>query len=228
MATATTSPDKTAFLLRRWQEILDDPAFKDYHQRVETDEFGNTIMSPRPTGKHDKTCQSICQVLNSLPGDGGFLEHEVLTDKGMKIADVLWVSPTHPWNRESADPIIPAPDICVEVRSPRNTVEVLIEKRDAYLRAGAKEVWICDDNRLYFFDSAEQIPASKLCPWCPDNVVDIRRRLERPVQAAIRRALRGLLQPFTKEPRAPVPRSGFSAWPSPTHRTPDEPSAPGR
>jgi len=191
MTTAAITPEKSAFLLGRWQEILDDPAFQDYHQRVETDEFGNIIMSPRPTGKHDKTCQLICQALNCLPGDGGFLEHDVLTDKGIKITDVLWVSPSHPWDRDSAGPIIPAPDICVEVRSPTNTTVVLAEKREAYLRAGAKEVWICDEDRVHFFDPNGQIPASKLCPWCPDSVSEIRRRLGEPLQQAAKRALEG-------------------------------------
>jgi Uma2 family endonuclease len=102
----------------------------------------------------------------SDPGNGDFGEHEVLTDKGVKITDVLWVNAEHPWDKHSTKPIIPAPDVCVEVRSPNNSIDSL-EKRDAYLRAGAKEVWICDPDR--FFDSTGQIPASKLCPWCPDN-----------------------------------------------------------
>ena len=131
MITATTHPETTAAVLRRWQEILDDPRFNDPHQRIETDALGNVIMSPRPTGHHDQTCDWIRQVLKALPGNGAFGEHEVLTDKGVKISDVLWINPEHPWDKHSTKPLIPAPDICVEVRSPNNTIDSLIEKRDA-------------------------------------------------------------------------------------------------
>jgi Uma2 family endonuclease len=228
MSTATPHPETTAAVLKRWQEILDDPQLNDPHQRIETDALGNIIMSPRPSGYHDQTCDWIRQVLKALPGNGAFGEHEVLTDKGVKITDVLWVNADHPWDKHSTKPIIPVPDICVEVRSPNNTIDSLIEKRDAYLRAGAKEVWISDSDRLYFFDSTGQIPTSKLCPWCPDNVQEIQRRLERPLQQAIRRAFHGLLRSFSKEPRTPSQQRRLVQWPSHTQRTPDEPPTPTR
>jgi Uma2 family endonuclease len=216
MVTATTHPEIIAAVLKRWQEILDDPRFNDPRQRIETDALGNVIMSPRPTGHHDQTCDWIRQVLKALPGNGAFGEHEVLTDKGVKITDVLWINPDHPWDKHSTKPLIPAPDICVEVRSPTNTIDSLVEKRDAYLRAGAKEVWISDSDRLYFFDSTGQIPASKLCPWCPDNIQKIQRRLERPLQQAIRRAFHSLIQPFSREPRTATQQPRFAQWPSHT------------
>ena len=119
MITAPTHPEITAAVLRRWQEILDDPRLNDPHQRIETDALGNIIMSPRPSGYHDQTCDWIRQVLKALPGNGAFGEHEVLTDKGVKITDVLWVNAEHPWDKHSTKPVIPAPDICVEVRTPK-------------------------------------------------------------------------------------------------------------
>jgi len=40
-------------------------------------------------------------------------------------------------------PDIPA-DLCVEVRSPDNTLKKLMEKADEYIRSGVKAVWIAD------------------------------------------------------------------------------------
>jgi Uma2 family endonuclease len=40
-------------------------------------------------------------------------------------------------------PDIPA-DLCVEVRSPEDTIKKLLEKAEEYLRSGVKEVWIAD------------------------------------------------------------------------------------
>jgi Uma2 family endonuclease len=64
--------------------------------------------------------------------------------------------------------LTPAPEICVEILSPSNTQEEIDEKRDAYLRAGAKEVWLCDrDNRMTFFADSGQLKRSQLCPDFP-------------------------------------------------------------
>lgn len=38
-----------------------------------------------------------------------------------------------------------APDLCVEVLSPRNTSAEMAEKVAAYLAAGAREVWLVDE-----------------------------------------------------------------------------------
>ena len=62
----------------------------------------------------------------------------------------------------------PAPPICVEILSPSNTEPEFAQKRDAYLRAGAQEVWVCDrDNRITFFNGAGQLNRSRLCPDFP-------------------------------------------------------------
>jgi Uma2 family endonuclease len=50
--------------------------------------------------------------------------------------------------RSLKKPNTPAPDICVEVYSPANELQELIEKRAAYSRAGAREVRICDQTNI--------------------------------------------------------------------------------
>jgi Uma2 family endonuclease len=63
-----------------------------------------------------------------------------------------------------------APDICIEVTSPRNTTEEMTEKRRLLAGAGCREFWLCfDDGRMLFLDavSGDPLDRSGLCPEFP-------------------------------------------------------------
>ena len=64
---------------------------------------------------------------------------------------------------------IKAPEICVEVLSPSNTLEEITEKIALYFQSGAREIWICDRGTLRFHFSAtpEIRPSSEMCPNFP-------------------------------------------------------------
>jgi Uma2 family endonuclease len=47
----------------------------------------------------------------------------------------------------------------------------MIEKRALYFEAGAKEVWLCDENGfMSFFNSEKQLTVSELVPKFPLKV----------------------------------------------------------
>jgi len=160
-----------ATLIDRWTQIVSQhpELFEDALERIETDAFGNILMSPPPDPTHQKRGMRIAILLETLlPGEGTVPECAVVTDAGIKIPDVIWLAPERADELQQDKAIVPAPDICVEVRSPGNTIAELHQKRDAYFRAGAKEVWICDStNRMTFFDLAGEINRSKICPDFP-------------------------------------------------------------
>jgi Uma2 family endonuclease len=61
----------------------------------------------------------------------------------------------------------------VEVRPPGNSLEELAEKKAAYFRAraGAREVWMCDQNNtIEFFGPKGQISKSAVCPRFPNKI----------------------------------------------------------
>jgi hypothetical protein len=92
MTTSTLDPTQAAFLLQRWQQIVQDPNLADIPERIETDAHGNIIMSPRPESEHDRAAFLIRQVLEYLlPGKGSFGELEVLTNQGIKIPNEVRV-----------------------------------------------------------------------------------------------------------------------------------------
>jgi hypothetical protein len=88
----------------------------------------------------------------------------------------------------------------VEILSPSNTQEEIDEKRDAYLRAGAKEVWLCDrDNQMTFFAGSGQLNRSRLCPDFP-VLLDLSQRPINKLQEQLLAAYNQLVK--TPEDRA--------------------------
>lgn len=149
--------------MMNWQEVCEHPSLKDLPFKIELDELGKIIMSPV------KLYHSILQgeiefLLRSLLSGGKALpECAIKTSKGTKVADVAWAS-TELLNKikmETEASI--APEICVEIMSSSNSKKEMLEKRQLYFKAGAKEVWLCNENgNLSFFNSDGQLEQSLL------------------------------------------------------------------
>jgi Uma2 family endonuclease len=111
---APTAPTRET-LLDRWQEIIivqHPELFEDRAERVETDAYGNILISPPPAGEHQKQAFRITALLETLlPGDGTVLERSVLTDRGIKIPDVIWLPPERAHEISGTRPLGPAPHI---------------------------------------------------------------------------------------------------------------------
>jgi len=163
-----------AFNLRRWAEVLADPALARIEGRIETDRYGRIIMTPPPAPNHGSYQSEIARVLGNLIPKGRVLtECPVSTADGVKAADVAWASPESMAGL-GAKPCFPvAPEICIEVLSPSNTEAEIQEKTRLYFDAGAREVWICALNgEISFLSPADPHPllSSQLCPQFPRQV----------------------------------------------------------
>jgi hypothetical protein len=64
---------QTAFNLRRWSELLRDPALAKIEGRIETDRHGQIIMSPPPGAKHGGYQFRIGALLDRLMPGGRVL-----------------------------------------------------------------------------------------------------------------------------------------------------------
>lgn len=76
-------------------------------------------------------------------GEAGFGCDVVLDDLNVYVPDVWWVNEEHRLARESARFEGP-PDLVAEVRSPSTWRYDIGKKRDSYLHAGLKELWLLD------------------------------------------------------------------------------------
>ena len=150
----------------QWSEIVADPTLKDLPYKIETNEFGQIVMSPH------KRIHAIWQgeiewrLRQCLPMGRTAPEFALDTRAGTKTPDVVWYSRA----REAdllADQAL-APEICIEVLSVSNTDRELATKRTLYFEAGALEVWLCDETGALRFHTPEgEQTQSLLAPEFP-------------------------------------------------------------
>jgi Uma2 family endonuclease len=124
-------------LLRRWDELAQDP---DSPDRYELNELGELILSPKPTNDHQRVGQAVVRGLEARLGPEAAVEISVYTDRGIRVPDVVWM-PAARWGEVKGKSPFPfVPDVCVEVLSPGNSRAEITMKIGAYLRGGAREV----------------------------------------------------------------------------------------
>ncbi|MBV8377079.1 MAG: Uma2 family endonuclease [Verrucomicrobia bacterium] len=168
------SAEQTAFNLKRWAQMLADPDLARLPHRIETDRHGHIIMSPPPAPVHgDRESEIVFQLKSLLPEGRTITNCPVSTSDGVKAPDVAWVVPERRQEVRSLMCLIRAPEICVEVLSPSNTLQEIQEKTALYFEAGACEVWICEEDgkiRFHFRMPPNIRQSSELCPEFPPAI----------------------------------------------------------
>lgn len=165
--------DQTAFNLRRWTEVLADPELAKFQGRIETDRHGKVIMSPPPAFDHGGYQFEIGYLLRTLlPAGRVTTDCPTSTADGVREADVIWISHTRLRQIGENVCLAKAPEICVEVISPKNTRAEMAEKKALYFAAGAREVWFCKKGDMAFFcrPTSTGERTSRLCPDFPRRV----------------------------------------------------------
>lgn len=155
-----------------WKEIVESPNLKNLPYKIETNEWGQIVMTPA-CAKH-RNYQSILVLLLSklisTPGEV-VVECAIQTPKGTKVADVAWFSAER-WQivQDEYDVTI-APQICIEVVSPGNSEGELRSKRKLYFEAGALETWVCNaEGVMHFYNAKGEIEQSELAPEFPKKI----------------------------------------------------------
>lgn len=163
--TSGLGPD---MLLKQWKLVLRDPALRELPYRIETNKWGHIEMTPPASPRHMEIATALVDVLRVLLGGKAFTECAVVTQSGVKVVDLVWCSAEYlQRNRttleawEAAFPT--APDLCIEIMSPSNTLAELEEKLSWYLAAGAREAWIvARDLAITAYDSGGKLGESSL------------------------------------------------------------------
>ena len=160
--------DARMFHLKRWEDICGNAYYQDIEGRVETNSLGQVIITPPPGFLHSRRQFVIARHLETnMKGGQVMTEVAVLTTDGVKGADAAWSSDERIEKSLIADVLTIAPEICVEVLSPSNTLEEIEMKKSLYFSAGAEEVWICDrEGVLHFFTREEPTEVMKTSPLC--------------------------------------------------------------
>src|SRR6266850_3592906 len=138
------SEDQTAFNLAVWEKVLADRFLAGLPHRIETDRYGQIIMSPPPNPEHGEEQAEIGSLLKKLlPNDHVITECPVSTAEGVKGVDVAWISKERRKPQRGQVCFTKAPEICVEIISPGNTRRELCDKYALVVDAGVDVVCCC-------------------------------------------------------------------------------------
>lgn len=153
-------PLSTEELATRYRALCDDPCLVNVPGKIELDVWGRLLMTP-PSVYHGRVQGNLTHKLKALLGGHVITEAPIATPAGLFLPDVVWASPNF-MSAHPESPLMLAPEICIEVVSPSNSVKELSEKRDAYLAAGAEEVWIVypQSRRCEFYGKQGLMPRS--------------------------------------------------------------------
>ena len=165
-------PDMSAEALL-FEDLVTRPEFQSLPYKVETNSDGQIIMSPH-LNSHSAFQRAIERHLESCMSRSGVAlqEFAIRTKDGVKVPDVVWLTPEELAAARDVSITSKAPQICVEVRSKGNSAREIDEKAQLYFARGAKEVWECDLEGKVTFQNAEDGPLnrSNLCPSFPKTI----------------------------------------------------------
>jgi Uma2 family endonuclease len=165
-----------AFNRKRWAEVHADAELVASPNRIETNAWGQIIMTPPPGEPHSNKQSEILYQLRTLLGEKALVDCPISTADGVRAADVAWYSPARHASVRGQLVCELAPEIFVEVLSPSNTAAEMDAKRQLYFEAGAIECWICDlEGRMTYYDHQDPNtprPHSNICPNFPNTIND--------------------------------------------------------
>ena len=120
---APLSPEELAV---RYRALCEDPMYADVPGKFELDVWGRVLMSPPPSNYHGALQFRLGQRLAALGGQV-LVEASVVATTGVFAADVAWASAEFIGQHKFETPYTRAPEICIEVVSPSNSVKEMNE-----------------------------------------------------------------------------------------------------
>lgn len=150
-------------LTMKWQELIENPFFRDMPYKIELNKFGQILMSPASNRHGIIQFNTGNKILEKTGGGIIVIECSILTSEGVRVADVAWLSDEFYAEFGERTPYPKAPGICVEIKSPGNSKAEMEEKIRLYLEKGALEVWIIDESaKINFYTHTGKMKNSKL------------------------------------------------------------------
>lgn len=154
-----------------WASICENPDLANLPYKIQTDKWGNIVMSPA-TNTHGIYQAKIIALLSRLMTSGTVIsECSVQTSEGTKVADVAWASKSFMLTNKDSTPFVEAPEICVEILSPSNTKAEMNEKKELYFARGCQEFWLCSsEGQMQFYKYTGKLDCSLICNGFPKLV----------------------------------------------------------
>ena len=144
-----------------WQQVIENPFLQDLPFKIELNKWGKILMSPA-SNNHGMRQYEVAKLIDMHKQSGKIIiECSIQTPEGVKVADVAWASDQFIAKHGDKTPYHSAPEICVEIISPSNSAAEMNEKIALYLKQGAKEVWLCNQQgEIVYYSGVGKISQS--------------------------------------------------------------------
>ena len=144
----------------QWQDVLSDKTLQDLPYKIELNEYGKIEMSPA-SFIHSLLQGEIAKRLGEQSNGRVFTELAIQTSMGVRVPDVSWGSDGYVQKHIREVFASNAPEICVEIISPSNSQEEMLDKIRLFINAGAREVWlVTEDGNVSYYDETGKISVS--------------------------------------------------------------------
>ena len=112
---------------------------------------GELVQVPPPKTRHFKTQRCLRVLLQVPAGNAGVVDIEIafrpLPEYEVWVADVAFVSKER-WEQIDPDGYLQgAPELVIEVLSPSNTSEEMLDRENTCFEGGCREFWMVDEKR---------------------------------------------------------------------------------
>ncbi len=112
---------------------------------------GELVKVCFPKARHYKTQWRLRKLLEAPAGDAGIVDIEIafrpLPEYEVWGADVAFVSKER-WERIDPDGyLLGSPELVIEILSPSNTAEEMMDRERTCLEGGCREFWVVDEKR---------------------------------------------------------------------------------
>jgi len=141
----------------QWQDVLADKSLQNLPYKIELNNKGNIEMSPASL-LHSYLQGEISWILRNTLQGNIFTELAIQTSSGVRVPDVAWGSYDFIKKHRGELFASSAPEICVEIISPSNSSQEMIEKIHLFIEAGAEEVWlVTESGHISFYNKKGQV-----------------------------------------------------------------------
>jgi Uma2 family endonuclease len=148
-----------------WAGVISNPLLHNLPFKIELNKWGQILMSPASNSHGHIQFEIGARIKDGQKGRGKvIMECSIKTSQGVKVADVAWASDEFFARHGYETPYKHAPEICVEIISPSNSMSEMEEKIELYLAKGAKEVWlVTEDGGIEYFNCEGKMQTSLEC-----------------------------------------------------------------
>ncbi len=153
-----------------WDDVLADPSLNSVPYKVESNSWGQLVLTPRTNLRAVRLGHVATRVLHALHPHM-MISVPIQTRDGVRVADAAWASLAFVHHPDNEVVFATAPPLCVIVCDGTTPIAETEYRLALYLDAGAREVWVSEeDGTMRFYTPEGEQEMSLIVPDAPERL----------------------------------------------------------